>query len=224
MQTITWAPEIVTLLPTLRIGLVETIDVTVTAHNPALWTMLEELCERLRGEFKGKVAADRAEIAATRRAYRAVGDDPTRYRAANEALLRRVLRRSSVPRINTVVDLNNFVSLESGWALGSYDVAQLHGPITVRCGADDESYPPIGKEAVNAARRLVLADQVGIFGSPTADAQRSMVTEATRHVLFVIWAFEADNAVVGRVVDRTAQLLTMFCGGTTVDQRVVAPA
>lgn len=223
-------------LPALVIGLVEATAVHNKSDQLALRVMLDELCERLRVEYKGKVAADRPEIAATRRAYRALGDDPTRYRPANEALLRRVLRHqtvvpittsasseptSAIPLVNTIVNINNYVSLESGYALGCYDLAHVQGEIVVRRGDLGEQYIPIGKPAVDASDRLVLADELGIFGSPTADAQRTMVTDAAQHVLFVIFAFEPATEAVDQALTRTTNLLTKFGGATIVGQQML---
>lgn len=208
-------------VPEMALGLVEAEQLQVQLHDPGLWTMLEELCEHLRFEFKGKVAADRLEIAATRRAYRALGDDPTRYRPANEALLRRVLGLRALPQINTIVDINNYVSLASGFAIGCYDVSHTAGKMMARRGNPSEQYVPIGKAAVDAANRLVLADAQGIFGSPTADSQRTMVTPATSHVLFVIFGFESPQTSVTRAVEQVAELLAQFCDATILDRRVV---
>jgi DNA/RNA-binding domain of Phe-tRNA-synthetase-like protein len=155
---ITLDPGLRQLLPQMMLGLVEAGQLRAQLHDPALWTMLEELTEYLRVEFKGKVAADRPEIAATRRAYRALGDDPTRYRPANEALLRRVLSLRALPQINTVVDINTYVSLSSGFAIGCYDRPQISGQITTRRGNPGEQYAPIGKPPVEASNRLLAAD------------------------------------------------------------------
>lgn len=221
MPAITIDGEVQRLAPQAQLGVIEARGITVTPHDPIVWTMLDELCERLRTEYGGKAAADRAEVAATRRAYRALGDDPTRYRPANEALLRRVLSGAALPQINTLVDLNNYVSLSSGWAIGSYDADRIAGAITLRRGADGEQYAPIGKPAVGAARRLVLADDQGIFGSPTADAQRTMVTEMARDLLLVIFTFESERSSVEQAVDQAAQFVTRFCSGTIGDRQVV---
>lgn len=222
MVTVTLDADLRQKVPSMVLGLVEAEQLQVQPHDAGLWTMLDELCERLRHEFKGKVAADRTEIAATRRAYRALGDDPTRYRPANEALLRRVLSQRALPQINTVVDINNYVSLVSGFAIGCYDVAQIDGVVTARAGRDDEQYVPIGKAAVDAANRLALADQQGIFGSPTADSQRTMVTPATRHVLFVIFGFESSPAALHQAVEQVAELLRRFCAADIRDRRVLS--
>ncbi len=221
MLDVTVHPELRQVLPDARFGIVCAQHVQVRAHDPALWSMLQELGERLRSAYSGKAAADRSEIAATRRAYRALGDDPTHYRPANEALLRRVLSQRAFPQINTIVDINNYVSLESGFALGCYDTAQIVGPVVVRRAAPDEQYVPIGKPAVNAANRLVLVDAQGIFGSPTADSQRTMVTHSADHVLFVVFGFEALNDAVEQALERCTRLLEQFCGATIADQRVI---
>jgi DNA/RNA-binding domain of Phe-tRNA-synthetase-like protein len=209
------------LLPGAIFGVVEAQQVSVVAHHAALTTILDELSERLHVEYGGKTAADRREIAATRRAYRALGDDPTHYRPANEALLRRVLSRRALPPINSVVDVNNIVSLESGFALGCYNVAQIVGSVVVRRGVEGEEYAPIGKPPVDATNRLVLVDDHGIFGSPTADSQRTMVTSDVDHVLFVIFAFDASVQSVHAAQKRVATLLTQFCGATIIDQTLV---
>jgi hypothetical protein len=108
MRSVAVEPELARLLPGFRLGLVEAADVTVQPTAPALWTMVEELSERLRFELRGRAAADRASIASTRRAYRALGDDPTRYRPANEALLRRILRHESAHGTGSLLSIHLF--------------------------------------------------------------------------------------------------------------------
>ena len=222
MHPATFDPVVRQRLPDLRVGLVEAHNITVRAHDAALWTLLIELTDQLRITYAGRSAADRPTIAATRRAYRELGDDPTRYRPANEALLRRVLSHGALPQINTVVDTNTFVSLESGYVVGCYDLAQIVGPITLRRGAAGDRYAPIGKPDVDAEARLVLADRRGIFGSPTADSQRTMVTDATHAVLFAIFACEADDAVLQRALSRTTELLSCFCAAQITGSAVLS--
>lgn len=214
-------PDVRQLLPDALFGLVSAQHVQIQTHDPVLWTMLQELGERLRNAHAGKGAAERPEIAATRRAYRTLGDDPSHYRPANEALLRRVLGQRPFPQINTIVDINNYVSLASGFALGCYDLASVVGPVVVRRGAAGEQYVPIGKPAVNAVNRLVLVDDQGIFGSPTADSQRTMVTAGARDVLFVIFGFGAVAEAVSQAVNQSAALLEQFCGATIAARQVI---
>jgi len=105
MVTVTIDPLIQQGIPTLRLGLLEAQNVANRPYDPALRTMISELEEHLLHKWHGRTAAELPAIAATRQAYRAVGDDPTRYRPSNEALLRRVLNRRVVPQINVVVTM-----------------------------------------------------------------------------------------------------------------------
>jgi DNA/RNA-binding domain of Phe-tRNA-synthetase-like protein len=242
MLEVQFDPYVQQALPHVLLGLlkatIEATSIQARERAPGLSAMLDELCEHLRFQYQGKAAVDRPEIAATRRAYRAIGDDPTRYRPANEALLRRVLshraisaletgrqveRSSGIPFVHTAVDIHTYVSLESGFAIGCYDAAKLAGPITLRRGHPGERYIPIGKPEVDATNRLVLADEHGIFGSPTADSQRTMITTETTYLLFVIFAFEVTEAALEHALSRTADLLTWFCDATIIERRVVEP-
>ncbi|MEO7191164.1 MAG: phenylalanine--tRNA ligase beta subunit-related protein, partial [Vicinamibacterales bacterium] len=133
-------------------------------------------------------------IAAVRAMYRRVGIDPTKTRPSSEALLRRVRKGGDLPRVNSLVDVINWCSLESQLPFGLYDLAQLHGTVTLRLGAAGEQYAGIRKDVVHLAGRLTLADALGAFGNPTSDSARTMVTTATTDALVVIFAPSAVDA------------------------------
>ncbi|MFQ9411453.1 MAG: phenylalanine--tRNA ligase beta subunit-related protein [Evtepia gabavorous] len=61
-------------------------------------------------------------IAATRQAYKALGASPHEHRNAAEAMLRRVVKQAGLYHINNVVEVNNLISISSGYAIGSYDL------------------------------------------------------------------------------------------------------
>lgn len=154
------------------------------------------------------------ESQAVRAMYRRIGLDPTKTRPSSEALLRRVRKGDRLPRINTLVDICNWCSLEFQLPYGLYDVSALQPPVVLRIGREGESYAGIRKDVVNVADRLTLADQAGAFGNPTSDSARTMVTEATSEVLAVIFApAETPQARLASVLDVTAQRLIQLAGG-----------
>src|SRR6476469_6720584 len=104
-----------------------------------------------------------AEVAAVRTMYKRVGLDPTKTRPSSEALLRRVRKGDTLPRINSLVDVCNWCSLEFQLPYGLYD-------------------------AVHVAGRLTLADARGPFGNPTSDSARTMVTTSTTSAIVVVFA------------------------------------
>lgn len=70
-------------------------------------------------------------IAATRQAYKALGASPHEHRNAAEAMLRRVVKQAGLYHINNVVEVNNLISISSGYAIGSYDLDQLQGQVVL---------------------------------------------------------------------------------------------
>jgi DNA/RNA-binding domain of Phe-tRNA-synthetase-like protein len=83
-------------------------------------------------------------IAAWRRAFRAFGVDPTGYRSAGEALLRRLTKQGSIPSINALVDIGNLVAIRYALPVAIFDRRALTGPTTVRFAAGDESFADLG--------------------------------------------------------------------------------
>lgn len=162
------------------------------------------------------------ESQAVRAMYRRIGLDPTKTRPSSEALLRRVRKGDRLPRINTLVDICNWCSLEFQLPYGLYDLKTLQPPVTLRLGHAGESYAGIRKDVVNVAERMTLADEVGPFGNPTSDSARSMVTEATTDVLAVIFAPSSTaEPRLAEVLDATARRIQDFAGGTATFRAVI---
>jgi DNA/RNA-binding domain of Phe-tRNA-synthetase-like protein len=160
-----------------------------------------------------RTAAESADItAAVRTMYKRVGIDPTKTRPSSEALLRRVRKGDALPRINSLVDIINWTSLESQLSFGLYDADRLRGDVTLRLGRDGEEYAGIRKDVVHLAGRLVLSDEAGPFGNPTSDSARTMVTTATARALVVIFVPVAVPVAVGeRALVLTRQRIDQFC-------------
>jgi DNA/RNA-binding domain of Phe-tRNA-synthetase-like protein len=161
------------------------------------------------------------QIEATRRAYKALGKDPARYRGSAEALLRRVVAGKDLPQVNNVVDVINLVSIESRLSVGLYDLAHVAGEIVFRPGRAEESYKGIGKYDLNLDGLPVFSDAAGPHGSPTSDSERTMVTNETTHVLAVIISF-ASSENLQRWSQRLAALLQQYAKATEIETALVS--
>jgi len=153
------------------------------------------------------------ETTAVRTMYKRVGIDPTKTRPSSEALLRRVRKGDTLPRINSMVDVCNWCSFEFQLPYGLYDAAQIQGDVTLRIGREGESYPGIRKDDVHVGGRIALVDAVGPFGNPTSDSARTMVTTATTGALLVVFApREVDIPRLTRVMDVTSERMQRYTG------------
>jgi DNA/RNA-binding domain of Phe-tRNA-synthetase-like protein len=204
--TLTLAPDVASLVrPAWRV-----VERLVVRDREA---RLDEPLARAAAAMR--VAAESADItAAVRTMYKRVGIDPTKTRPSSEALLRRVRKGDALPRINSLVDIINWSSLESQLSFGLYDADCVRGDVTLRLGRDGEEYAGIRKDVVHLGGRLVLADAAGPFGNPTSDSARTMVTTATTRALVVIFVPAPLPAAAG---DRA---LALTCG--RIDEYCVA--
>ena len=154
-----------------------------------------------------------AEVTSVRTMYKRVGLDPTKTRPSSEALLRRVRKGDTLPRINSMVDVCNWCSLEFQLPYGLYDAATIDGDVELRLGRAGESYAGIRKDDVHVESRITLADRSGPFGNPTSDSARTMVTTATTHALLVVFApRDIDERRLARVLDATSARMAEFTG------------
>lgn len=160
------------------------------------------------------------QVEAVRRAYKALGKDPARYRGSAEALLRRIVAGKGFPQINAVVDVINVVSVESRLPVGLYDLAHLVGGIVFRAGRAGETYKGIGKYDLNLEGLPVFSDDVGPHGSATSDSERTMVTSKTEGILAVIISFGGPEGL-DRWAQRMSALLTEYAAAQNVDIRIV---
>lgn len=195
-------------------------EVGVAVGDPALEGALDEAVAAAAGRLEGGRAQDVPAVAATRRAYQVLGKDPARYRPAAEALLRRVAQGKGLFRINNVVEVNNLLSLETGFSIGTYDRARLTPPVVFRRGRMGETYEGIGRGPLNLEGLPVFADGLGPFGSPTSDSARSMVQRETTRILMVIIGF-APVMVEPAHLARARGLLEVYCTGRVVDSGLV---
>ncbi|MDQ6879414.1 MAG: phenylalanine--tRNA ligase beta subunit-related protein [Candidatus Dormibacteraeota bacterium] len=149
------------------------------------------------------------DLAAARGLYRRFGIDPTRVRPSSEALLRRLKKGEPLPRVNSLVDIANAMSVLLQVPVGLYDLDKVRGDeLVARVGAEGESYMGIGKEKVNVAGRICVADAEGPCGNPTSDSARTKITTETERAAWIYFLPVSDEAI-----DRTAELIAVFGRG-----------
>jgi len=201
------------------LGCVEA-EVETGATPAALDELLRGCEERIAKLADPRLILEAPAILATRSGYKALGKDPARYRGSAEALLRRLIAGKGLPRINSVVDVINLVSVESRLPIGLYDLAHVEGAIEFRAGRAGETYKGIGKYDLNLEGLPLFADAKGAHGSATSDSERTMVTGNTKRVLALIVAFGGPNGLE-QWNQRLGELLATHSSAKAVKSRIV---
>ena len=178
--------------PNLKLGVL-TARVQNSERSEELQARMDKQLTALQAQFEIANVNSLPPIAAQRSAYKTLGKDPSRYRGSSEALLRRVLQGKGLYNVNTLVDLNNLISLNTLHPVGSYDLSKLQPPFVFRVGQAGESYKGIGKVEISIEHLPLIADEQGPFGSPTSDSERAMITLNTKQVMMVIFAFSGED-------------------------------
>jgi len=211
--------EIKTLCPGAELGVL-LYSARVAASSPELLARFDSDSSELGGRYTLDAIAKMQHIASTREAYRALGKSPHEYRNAAEAMLRRLVKGSGLYRINNVVDINNLVSVSSGYSIGSYGISELHGPVTLRRAPEDTHYAGIGKDSVNIGFLPVLYDDEGPFGNPTSDSRRAMIREGSREIEAVAYSFDGADGL-NEWLPRFRELLETFCGVSEMKTMII---
>lgn len=201
-------------LKELGISLVYTIvEFTNGAYSEAIWeSLLNPLIAKIEAEDTIEMIKDNEKMIATKKAYRALGKDPARFRPSSDSLWRRVIQKKGLYQINDLVDVNNYFSLLYKLPFGSYDLAKIGDEITLTVGEAGESYAGIGKKAVNIENLLVLKDAEGPFGSPTSDSTRGMIGEETTQAILIGYVFnEMDVAGMQQEIKAAVEKYLQDC-------------
>ena len=218
-MNVTIEPKLKAKCPRTALGCV-TARVEAGASPVALLEEMKKREDEIQKLPFPRGVLESAQVETTRKAYKALGKDPARYRGSAEALLRRIVAGKGPPQINAVVDIINLVSVESRLPIGLYDLGHVVGEIVFRAGRAGETYKGIGKYDLNLEGLPLFADAIGPHGSPTSDSERTMVTAATHQVLAVIISF-AGSEGLGRWVQRMAALLTQYAAGKNLETSVI---
>ena len=188
-------------------------EVVNSDYNSELWEEIHAISERFRAELTTETLKDVSGIAATRRVYRACGKDPSRYRPASEALIRRILQGKKLYQIDTLVDLINLASIVYGYSIGGFDADKMVGEqLTLGIGKADEPYEGIGRGVINIEGLPVYRDEIGGVGTPTSDHERTKITAQTTHLLVLINGYDGKEDSVRANALYIQKLLRKYAG------------
>lgn len=205
------SPEILRICPEF-VGASVEAAVLNTSFSEGLWQEIKSICEEYKAHLTLDLLKDMSGIHATRRVYRAFGKDPSRYRPASEALVRRVLQGKDLYQIDTLVDLINLASMKFGYSIGGFDADKFIGDtLTLGIGQEGEPFEGIGRGVLNIAGLPVYRDDKGGVGTPTSDNERTKITLNTNHLQVLINGYDGNEEQVRANAVYIQELLKKYC-------------
>lgn len=156
-------------------------------------------------------------LAAWRSAFRAFNVDPTQYRSAAEALLRRLTKKGDIPSINTLVDIGNLVSIRYALPVAIFDIQALQMPITVQFADGSERFTPLGETVIEHPEvgEVIFSDPTGLVIARRwcwRQSEESAARESTTDAIITVEAHHG-RADVEAAVDDLLKLLREYAGG-----------
>lgn len=214
--------EVKALIPSCAMGVI-LYKAEIAKASKELTDFFNSVTDEIGAKYVTKDIADMPHIRPTRAAYKALGKDPHSYRSAAEQMLRRIILQKGLYHVNNAVDVNNIISVTSGYSIGSYDTEQISGDVTLCRAPEGTHYKGIGKDTYeyNVEFLPALFDDDGCFGNPSSDSQRTMLKNGEREVLFIFYAFDGTDGLEDWM-DKTEEMLAKYCKNyETIEKYIV---
>jgi DNA/RNA-binding domain of Phe-tRNA-synthetase-like protein/ribosomal protein S18 acetylase RimI-like enzyme len=213
--------------PTIRAGVLHATGLRNGPSEPALLEAYRLEQGAASERLSAAALAELPSIAAWRRVFTRFGAEPTRYRNAAEALLRRLSKHGDIPSIGTLVDLGNLVSIRYAMPVAVIDTAGVAGAITVRFATGDEEFTDLGSTEVTAPEpgEVVFVDEKGVVCARRwcwRQSAQSATGPATTEALIVVEGHhDAAERDVAAAVEDLAALLAAHQPGSRTTSHVL---
>jgi DNA/RNA-binding domain of Phe-tRNA-synthetase-like protein len=211
-----YEPEIIDRFPTVVGGVLHAEGVSAGPAPAALTDAFGEEQRAVRERIGSTPLSELPTLAAWRSVFRAFGVDPTKYRSAAEALLRRLTKQGDLPAIDRLVDAANLVSIRYALPVAVFDLRSISGGIRVREAHGGEAWSDLGS---SLAEHPEPGEVIFVDAADAVCARRwcwrqsrdSAASASTSSILVTVEGHHAEAADdVARALHDLAELLVRF--------------
>ncbi len=206
--------------PDITLGCIQA-SVKVESSSESILKEIDKYCEDLIKKISLEDIASLSRIKDARELYKKLGKSPSKYRVSSESLMRRILQKKGLYKINNIVEINNLISLKSGFSVGSYNINNTQPPICLPIGKEGQKYKGIGKDLINIENLPVLSDEISTFGSPTSDSERAMITNDVSEIIMCIYSFSGKQEIE-EYLKYAKELLEKYASAKNISIKVIS--
>jgi DNA/RNA-binding domain of Phe-tRNA-synthetase-like protein len=222
MPTFQYHPDILASFPNLSGGVILARGLRNGATPGALTDAYIAEQKAVLARLGSTPLSEIESLSAWRGAFRTFGVEPTQYRSAAEALLRRLTKKGDIPSINTLVDLGNLVSIRYAMPVAVFDIQALRGAVSVHFADGSERFMPLGETAVEHPEpgEVVFSDESKLVIARRWCWRQSNESAARETTTDAIITVEAQHAAGRQDVEAALRdllaLLGEYAGGEYV--------
>lgn len=229
MPSFRYDEHICTHFPELRASVILGTGLNNCLTTGVLYEQYRAQQEHTSAQIRDRLLSELPQLAAWRAAFRRFNVNPTRYRSAPEALLRRLTKKGEIPGINAIVDINNLISIRYAIPVAAFDIRSVNGELLVRSAHGEEQFTPLGSTSVETPDRgeVIFVDRNDLVFARRwcwRQSDHSAARIDTNQVIITIEAMhpgaEEDVQLAARDL---IEMLRVFLGGE-VEWAFLSPA
>jgi DNA/RNA-binding domain of Phe-tRNA-synthetase-like protein len=201
------------------LGIVYATGIDNSKEVPEIGNLLADAAQTLKQKFGAyENPGQHPTIAAWRDTFKKFGTDPKRYRSSVEALARRALKDEPIPRINTLVDLYNYISIKYVFPLGGENTERIRGDLQLAYADGTEEFIVLNGTENDPPEKgeVVYKDDQGVICRMWnwREADRTKLTKETKSAVIVVDAIPpTEKSDVERATRELVGLIEQYCGG-----------
>lgn len=153
--------------------------------------------------------------------HSAVNCSGKKFVSSPENLYNFFLTHSTIPSINLIVDIYNYISLRSELAIGAHDTQLISGDIDLRLTTGMEVFWPLGysKSIPVKAGEYCYIDEANdvLCRLEVRQVEKTKVTEKTTSCFYIVQGNkETPSSLILNTAQELIDLTIEFCGGKAV--------
>ncbi len=134
-------------------------------------------------------------------------------------LIKALIKKEELPKINKAVDIYNILSIESKLCLGAHDIDKISKYVTLKITDGTEKFLPLGSDILKPIKQgeyaLVDGDNDVICYLDIRQVDKTKVTVDSKNIIyFIMGNSETKDEELEIVANKIIELTTKYCGGS----------